>query len=54
MYPPGVVLAHELLDLRRPLFGHLLPDAFYDLIEKLVLDQHSARSSVASLYHNGN
>jgi hypothetical protein len=37
---PAVVLARELLGLRRLILGHLLPDTVYDLVEKLVLNQH--------------
>jgi hypothetical protein len=33
-------LARELLGLRRLILGHLLPDTVYDLVEKLVLNQH--------------
>jgi hypothetical protein len=37
---PGVVLAHEFLDLRCLILGQLLPNAINDLVEKLILNQH--------------
>ncbi len=37
---PAVVLARELLCLRRLILWQLLPDPVYDPVEKLVLNQH--------------